>query len=409
MKCPAFLTRWHSAMVPKIHARGSSFKGAAAYLLHDKDRATSSDRVSWIETINLATRNPDTAWRVMAATAMDAGRLKEQSKVKASGRRSKEAVLHISLSWSPDQKPDRAEMTTFARRALKALKADDRQAMIICHKDEKHPHVHLLVNRVSPADGRMLSSSNEKIALSKLALAYEKEGGQVLCEEREKNAEGREQGEYIRGEKDVPRPEFEALREAHEAAEGGGLARVATERAKDIAALRQQSLKAFREKLAQLRERLRPHWAGLYARQRQEDKDGQQEKHTLREKVAERLSTDAGRRGVRLPFVRQNMRGAGGRTQTQAQRQQAERVRTAQAKRSYIVELVADLKKNYIEALGKLRAAYTQASQPKPSAGDDGRRDRELTPVQRMAQKLMDKAANQNLAPRIDRERDYER
>ena len=34
-------------MVPKIHARGRSFKGAAAYLLHDKNRAKSADRVAW--------------------------------------------------------------------------------------------------------------------------------------------------------------------------------------------------------------------------------------------------------------------------------------------------------------------------------------------------------------------------
>ena len=45
-------------MVPKIHAKGSSFKGAALYLLHDKDRASTSERVDtpWSTRRSLASR-----------------------------------------------------------------------------------------------------------------------------------------------------------------------------------------------------------------------------------------------------------------------------------------------------------------------------------------------------------------
>ena len=56
-------------MVPHVTAGGSSFKGAAAYYLHDKEAET-AERVTWTETINLITSNPETATRVMAATAM---------------------------------------------------------------------------------------------------------------------------------------------------------------------------------------------------------------------------------------------------------------------------------------------------------------------------------------------------
>ena len=52
-------------MVPKIHAKGSSFKGCATYVLHDKDAQT-SERVAWSETVNLGTSNPHAAWKVMA-------------------------------------------------------------------------------------------------------------------------------------------------------------------------------------------------------------------------------------------------------------------------------------------------------------------------------------------------------
>ncbi|MEQ8750324.1 MAG: relaxase/mobilization nuclease domain-containing protein [Amphiplicatus sp.] len=207
-------------MVPKIHAKGSSFKGAAAYLLHDKGRAGSSERVAWAETRNLATGEPELGWRIMAATAMDQARLKAEAGVKATGRKSDKHVLHISLSWRADEAEtlNRDEMMRAANGALRALGADDRQAMIIAHSDEEHPHVHLLVNRVSPTDGKHLSSSKEKLKLSEWALAYEKERGAILCEERALNAEARRRGEYTRGAKEQPRHIFETEMAARAAA-----------------------------------------------------------------------------------------------------------------------------------------------------------------------------------------------
>ena len=67
-------------MLPKIHKNGTSFKGIAQYVLHDKNAET-SQRVAWTETINLATRNPDTAWKVMSAVSLDQARLKREAGV----------------------------------------------------------------------------------------------------------------------------------------------------------------------------------------------------------------------------------------------------------------------------------------------------------------------------------------
>ncbi|MFN0132759.1 MAG: hypothetical protein ACKVW3_09560 [Phycisphaerales bacterium] len=91
-------------MVPKLHAKGTSFRGAAAYLLHDKNRAKTSNRVAWTETRNLATGDPHVAWKLMAATAMDRERLKRGAGVKNSGRKSGDVVLHRTLSWHPGEK-----------------------------------------------------------------------------------------------------------------------------------------------------------------------------------------------------------------------------------------------------------------------------------------------------------------
>jgi Relaxase/Mobilisation nuclease domain len=199
-------------MIPKLHRKGSSFKGAAAYLLHDKDRAQTDERVGWTEVRNLATDNPHVAWRVMAATAMQQERLKEQAGVKKTGRKSLDAVLHFTLSWHPSEKKNltRDEMARAANQALFALKASDRQALIVHHTDEEQPHIHILVNRVSSDDGRMLSSFKEKLALSTWAEAYEKDRGPILCEERAINNEARRRKEYTRGKKDKARNIFEA-------------------------------------------------------------------------------------------------------------------------------------------------------------------------------------------------------
>ena len=197
-------------MVPKLHAKGSSFRGAAQYLLHDKGRAQSGERVAWTETRNLAVDDPDVAWRIMAATAMDQGRLKEQAGVRNTGRKSDKHVLHFTLSWHPDQEPSREEMSQAADEAIAALGGADRQAMVIAHDDEKHAHVHIMLNRVSPIDGRHLSSSKEKLKLSEWAQDYEERTG-IFCENRVINNAMRNGGEYVRGQKDQARHIYEQL------------------------------------------------------------------------------------------------------------------------------------------------------------------------------------------------------
>lgn len=222
-------------MIPKIHARGSSFKGAAAYLLHDKDRATTSERVAWTETRNLATEDPQVGWRVMAATALDQARLKAEAGVKNTGRKSDKHVLHITLSWHPDETPGRAEMRAAADGAIEALGAGGRQALLVVHDDEPQPHIHLLINRVSPSDGRHLSSSKEKLKLSAWAEAWERDGGRIWCEERVVNNALRAQGQYVRGVKDVARHVLEAQRASAANDNDRGRAAIREQKAKDHA------------------------------------------------------------------------------------------------------------------------------------------------------------------------------
>jgi len=199
-------------MVPAITEGGRSFKGAARYYLHDKEAHTAA-RVAWTETLNLPTDDPDRAWRMMAHTALAQAELKAAAGVKATGRKLDKPVLAYSLAWHPDERPDQAHMIEAARETLTVLGLDEHQALLVCHTDEPHAHVHILVNRVNPQTGKAATLSNSKRKLSDWALRYEKERGAILCPQREENAQKRAQGEQTRDRR-KPRKEIEARQEA---------------------------------------------------------------------------------------------------------------------------------------------------------------------------------------------------
>lgn len=69
--------------------------------------------------------------------------------------------------------------------------------------------MHVLLNRISPEDGRLLSSSKEKLNLSRWAQGYEEERGKVYCEDRVLNNAARDRDEYTRGDKDKARHIYE--------------------------------------------------------------------------------------------------------------------------------------------------------------------------------------------------------
>jgi hypothetical protein len=181
-------------MVPDIAKAGHSFKGAMAYYLHDKGAQT-AERVAWAETRNLATDDPKAAMRIMVATAQQADELKARAGVKNTGRKSTAHVYAYSLAWHPDEagKIDRAEMVRAVDQSLKVLGADHLQAVIVCHQDQKHPHVHVILNRVDPNTGKMLSTSNDRLKLSDWANQYERERGAILTPKREEKRQLREQ------------------------------------------------------------------------------------------------------------------------------------------------------------------------------------------------------------------------
>ena len=112
--------------------------------------------------------------------------------VSAAGRKLEKPVVHYTLSWAKDERPDRAEMNRAAEETLKALGLERHQALIVAHNDKTHPHVHLVVNRVDPATGKAAKLGNDRLKLANWAERWERDRGGLRCPERVTNRKKRE-------------------------------------------------------------------------------------------------------------------------------------------------------------------------------------------------------------------------
>jgi Relaxase/Mobilisation nuclease domain len=177
-------------MIIKIMSRGRSFKGVANYVLHDPKEKT-NERVGFTYTRNLALDDALSAVNEMYQTANYAEMLKQEAGIRAGGRDSDRPVKHISLNWSPDEQPSPEHMRQTADGFLKHMGWHEHQALFVAHND-KHPHLHIVLNMVHPETGVLLNDSFEKRRAQSWALNYEIESGKILCEQRVLNADERE-------------------------------------------------------------------------------------------------------------------------------------------------------------------------------------------------------------------------
>lgn len=189
-------------MIPRIHKRGSSFKTAVQYVLHDplpqhsqldqdqlRQKSQTANRVSWTDCLNLDGVPPAEAWRAMYDTWHHRTALKRAAGEDLRGRDNKAPVLHYTLAWHPDERPTEAQMKEAAQSSLKALKLDEHQVLMAAHNDKDHAHVHLIVNTVHPKTGRTAPLKFSRLELSKWAEDYEKQHGIHLQQRIDNNAE----------------------------------------------------------------------------------------------------------------------------------------------------------------------------------------------------------------------------
>ncbi len=80
---------------------------------------------------------------------------------------------------------------------LEALGLEGHEALIVAHDDPRHPHVHMIANRVDSEIGKAAKLGNRKPRLSRWAEGYQREQGRIRCEERVKNNARRREGEEV--------------------------------------------------------------------------------------------------------------------------------------------------------------------------------------------------------------------
>ena len=169
-------------MITRVHKGGATFAGLARYLTRD-------DRHAAIDTVNLSSRDARTSARIMQATANDSKLLKQLAGGSARGRPLKKPAHHFTGSWAPEENPSDAEMFAFGRRCLKALAFDDRQAVMVIHRDKTYRgqtrhELHVMTNRVSSENGRAAPDDDDAIRLSAVAKLHEKEQGRIYVRSR---------------------------------------------------------------------------------------------------------------------------------------------------------------------------------------------------------------------------------
>lgn len=116
----------------------NSFYRLARYLETPKSHRQGRVRVAWIEGRNvISDRTLQSAAREMELVAEGCTHVRRP-------------VLHLSISWAPQDDPSRNQMTEVSDRVLKKLGLQEHQIMLVAHGDEHYAHVHTMVNRVHP-------------------------------------------------------------------------------------------------------------------------------------------------------------------------------------------------------------------------------------------------------------------
>jgi len=152
-------------MIAKI-VQGCGFKGVINYVL-DKDKA-----------------------RLLYANGV---RLKDKESIVRSFITQSKAnpnvtkpVAHISLDFSVQDKErltDKA-MVGIALEYLEKMGYKNTQFIIARHHDTKHPHIHLVINRIDN-DGKRISDKNEKFRSTKVCMELTKKYGLYIAKGKE--------------------------------------------------------------------------------------------------------------------------------------------------------------------------------------------------------------------------------
>ena len=121
------------------------------------------EKAEVIRVVNLAGDWRDAVWQMQITADLN--------------RRIRSAVYHCVLAWAEGETPSNAEMIDAACRVVYELGGQAHQFVVAVHRDRPHPHVHIVLNRVNPVNGQVLSLSHDFARLEKACRRIESEMG----------------------------------------------------------------------------------------------------------------------------------------------------------------------------------------------------------------------------------------
>lgn len=153
---------------------------APAFITRIRDYNVREDNphFEWAGLINFAEDNPQ---RHPLKQMQDTLKLRDQFLQRSGrvvmGRKPNGHLKLIQLLWHADEKGQisQKDMRQAAEGALCYLGAQRHQAIIAAYKKTRNPHMAILLNKISPVDGRCLPSKGEAQKLAQWASRYDME------------------------------------------------------------------------------------------------------------------------------------------------------------------------------------------------------------------------------------------
>ena len=136
---------------------GKSFPGCLNYCLHDKLQQTTREEQIMKDRAEIICYNQ--------CFGNDKELIQQFNEVRALNPRLAKPVLHITLSLAPGEKLAIHTLSEMVADCARELGFEKNQYLAVLHKDTRHQHLHIVVNRIG-FDGKTLSDSNnfKKIA-----------------------------------------------------------------------------------------------------------------------------------------------------------------------------------------------------------------------------------------------------
>jgi len=171
-------------MIGKISI-GKSFGGCLRYCLEDKVELSQEQKNALGKQDGLQYQNRAEVLEYNMCFGNKKELVSQFNDVRALRPQLSQPVMHISLSLDPEDQFTKEKLRQIGQDFAREFGFENNQYLIIYHKDTKHPHLHIVANRVG-FDGSRVSDSNSYRKVAELCrkLEIKHELKQVLSPQR---------------------------------------------------------------------------------------------------------------------------------------------------------------------------------------------------------------------------------